>query len=76
MKHIENNLGVLKVSKDFTIRQRDSKENVGVGINFARASHFFCYISLPFLNGSDVKLPHFTLNGGREQATTKFYLSF
>ena len=43
VKHIENNLGVLTVSKDFTIRQRDSKENVGsiVGINFARASHFF-----------------------------------
>ena len=34
----------------------------------------FWYISLPFLDDYDVKLPNFTFfSGGRKQATTKFY---
>ena len=48
MKHIENNLGVLTVGRDFTIRRRDGNENVGIGINFARASHFFVHFFAVF----------------------------
>ena len=34
------------------------------------------HISLPSLHGYDVKMPCFTFNGGREQATTKFFSPF
>ena len=34
------------------------------------------HISLPSLHGYDVKMPCFTFNGGREQATTKFCSPF
>ena len=33
----------------------------------------YLYISLPFLHDYDVKMPNFTFQGGRKQATTKFY---
>ena len=36
----------------------------------------FLYISLPLLYDYDVKMPSFTLYGGRKQATTKFSFSF
>ena len=48
VKHIENNLGVLTVSRDFMIRRRDGNENVGIGINFASASHFFLHFFAVF----------------------------
>ena len=36
--------------------------------------HFtYLYISLPLLHDYDVKMPNFTSQGGRKQATTKFY---
>jgi len=34
------------------------------------------YISLPSLHDYDVKMPDFTLYGGRKQATTSFSFSF
>ena len=36
---------------------------------------FLC-ISLLLLHDYDVKIPNFTFNGGRKQATTKFSFSF
>ena len=37
----------------------------------------FLYISLPSLNGYDVKMHNFTFNGGRKRATTIFlFLKF
>ena len=33
----------------------------------------YLYISLPLLHDYDVKMPNFTSQGGRKQATTKFY---
>ena len=38
--------------------------------------HSFLYISLPALLDYDVKMPDFTLFGGRKQATTNFSFSF
>ena len=38
--------------------------------------HTFLYISFPFLQDYDVKMPNFSFYGGRKQATTKFYFSF
>ena len=38
--------------------------------------HAFLYISLPLLHDYDVKMPNFTLYGGRKQATGKFSFSF
>ena len=37
--------------------------------------HTFLYISLPSLHDYDVKIPNFTFNGGRNQATTNFSFS-
>ena len=44
--------------------------------NFARTSHFFLYISLPFLNDYDVKMPNFAFYGESEKTTAKFYFCF
>ena len=44
--------------------------------NFARTSHFFLYISFPFLHEYDVKMPNFAFYGERKQATTKFEFWF
>ena len=38
--------------------------------------HTFLYISLPLLHNCDVKMPSFTLYGGRKQVTTNFSFSF
>ena len=38
--------------------------------NFARASRFFLYISLPSLHDYKVKVPHFAFCRGREHKTT------
>ena len=38
--------------------------------------HSFLYISLPSLLDYDVKMPDFTLFGGRKEATTNFSFSF
>ena len=38
--------------------------------------HAFLYISLPSLYDYDVKMPNFTLYGGRKQATSNFSFSF
>ena len=42
--------------------------------NFACASRFFVHF-LPSLHDYDVKMPDFTLFGGRKQATTNFCFS-
>ena len=42
--------------------------------NFARASRFFLYISLPSTSRLPVKMPNFTFCEGRKQAMTKFIL--
>ena len=36
----------------------------------------FLYISLPFLQDYDVKMPNFVFHGEDKQATRKFYLAF
>ena len=36
----------------------------------------FLYISFLFLHDFDMKMPNFVFQGGRKQATTKFYFSF
>ena len=41
--------------------------------NFARAAHFFLYISLPLLHEYDVKMPNFTFYVGSENKTTIFF---
>ena len=41
-----------------------------------RVHHAFWYISLPSLQDYDLKVPNFTLYGGRKQATTNCSLSF
>ena len=41
--------------------------------NFARASRFFLYISLPSLPDYSVKVPEFTFCRGREHKTTTFF---
>ena len=38
--------------------------------------HAFLYISLPFMNNYEVKLPNFTCYGERKQATTKVIFLF
>ena len=43
--------------------------------NFARASRFFAYISLPSLHDYHVKMPSFTFCEGRKQAVKKFSFS-
>ena len=46
---------------------KDGKKAIGLdwqNNNFARASRFFLYISLPSLHDFDVKLPNFTFCGG------------
>ena len=62
------------------IDNHDDHENVNkvVGLNkqnnnSARAARFL-YISLSSLHDDDVKLPNFTLYGGREHKTTIFFL--
>ena len=62
-----------------TRRQRELQRNNRFNKqnnNFARASRFYFYISLPFLHDYDVKMPNFTFYGVRKQATTKFILLF
>ena len=45
--------------------------------NFARASRtLFLYISFPFLQDYDVKMPNFVFYGEGKQAKTKFYFCF
>ena len=68
-----------------TLRSNDAygnekvKKTIGL-ISKTKTSHvhhtFFLYISLPFLHDYDVKMPYFAFQGGRKQATTKFYFSF
>ena len=38
--------------------------------------HVFLYIFLPLLHDCDVKMPSFTIYGGRKQVTTNFSFSF
>ena len=77
--------GLLRV-KNFsvgTVRSNDADgdENVKKTIGFITKTttlhvhHAFLYISLPFMNNYDVKMPNFTFYGVRKQATTKFYFS-
>ena len=42
--------------------------------NFARASHFFAYISFLSLHDYYMKMPNFMFCEGRKQAMTKFIL--
>ena len=58
-------------------RRRESKKSNSLtrqNNNFARASRFFAYISLPSLHDYHVKMPNFTFCEGRKQAMTKFIL--
>ena len=54
----------------------DGNENVKKTIGFISKTktlhvhHAFLYISLPFLNDYDVKMPNFAFYGGHKQATT------
>ena len=52
-------------------RRRESKKSNSLtrqNNNFARASRFFAYISLPSLHDYHVKMPSFTFCEGRKQA--------
>ena len=53
-------------------RRRESKSKVKQNNNFARASRFFAYISLPSLHDFHVKMPNFTFCEGRKQAKIFF----
>ena len=45
--------------------------------NSARASRFFAHVHfIPSLHDYDVKVPNFTVYGGRKQANTKSSFSF
>ena len=77
--------GLLRV-KNFsvgTVRSNDADgdENVKKTIGFITKTttlhvhDAFLYISFPFMNNYDVKMPKFTFYGVRKQATTKFYFS-
>ena len=60
-------------------RRRESKKSNSLtrqNNNFARASPFFLYISLPSLHDYPLKMPNFTFCKGRKQAMTKFSFSF
>ena len=76
--------GLLRV-KNFsvgTVRSNDGDENVKKTIGFITKTttlhvhHAFLYISLPSLHDYNVKMPGFTLYGGRKQVTTNFTFSF
>ena len=78
--------GLLRV-KNFsvgTVRSNDADgdENVKKTIGFITKTttlhvhDAFLYISFPFMNNYEVKMPKFTFYGGRKQATMKFYFSF
>ena len=77
--------GLLRV-KNFsvgTVRSNDADgdENVKKTIGFITKTttlhvhDAFLYISFPFMNNYEVKMPKFTFYGVRKQATTKFYFS-
>ena len=67
-----------------TLRSNDAdgNENVKKAIGLisktttSHVHHAFLYISFLFLHDYDVKMPNWTFNWGRKQATTKFYFSF
>ena len=60
----------------------DGNENVKKAIGLwskttsLHTHHTFLYISLPLLHDYDVKMPSFTLYGGRKQAKTNLFFSF
>ena len=80
--HWENSVSdgsqcIVNIRKFKTKRRRESKKSNSLTRqhnNFARASRFFAYISLPSLHDYHVKMPNFTFCEGRKQAMTKFIL--
>ena len=68
-------------ARDFKIHYADGNEIIKKAIGFTSKTtpllvhHAFCTFLCPFLHDDDVKMPNFTLYGGRKQATTKFSLS-
>ena len=56
------------LSNDDGAGTRTAKNN-----NSARTSRFFFHISLPSSHDYDMKLPNFTLCGGREHMTTTLF---
>ena len=72
----------LSVHRDLKIDDGDGNKNVKKAIGLIseittlRVQHIFLYISLPFLQDYDVKLPNSMSYGERKQATTKFSFSF
>ena len=73
---------VLSVHRDLKIDDGDGNKNVKKAIGLISeittllVQHIFLYISLPFLQDYDVKLPNSMSYGERKQATTKFSFSF
>ena len=63
------------LSNDDGAATRTAKKNrfIKQNNNFARAAHFFLYISLPLLHEYDVKMPNFTFYVGSENKTTIFF---
>ena len=67
-----------------TLRSNDADNNENVKKTIGLISttttshvhHAFLYISLPFLQDYDVKMPNFAFYGGCKQAKTKFSFSF
>ena len=62
-------------NRDFKIQQRGRQRERQIikkkrfkkqNNNFARASHFFLYISFPFLHDYEVKMPKFAFKGERK----------
>ena len=67
---VNNRKFKMRRRRDSQISNRLTRQNN----NFARASRFFLYISLPSTSRLPVKMPDFTFCEGRKQAITKFIL--
>ena len=75
---------ILAVHRDLKIDDGDGDGNKNVKkaigliseITTLLVQHIFLYISLPFLQDYDVKLPNSMSYGERREATTKFSFSF
>ena len=73
---------ILAVHRGLKIDDGDGNKNVKKAIGLISEittllfQHIFLYISLPFLQDYDVKLPNSMSYGERKQATTKFSFSF
>ena len=70
---------IVNIRKFKMKRRRESKKSNSLTRqhnNFARASRFFAYISLPSLHDYHVKMPNFTFCEGRKQAVKKSFFLF